>query len=295
MPDLKPSVVDAPGNGRESAAVATADRPDPLARLHKMSTTAGLGSQDYVAVNPPAVFALIFGLASGLVIVDNVLLIIPLAGVIAAILALYQISKSGGTQTGRGLAVLGLLLSLGCAGFVLTRQATYAARTRADRLAITELVDQFAQNIKSGDFAAAYQQFDKKFRDLVPQQAFSDRAKFLQGGAYGNLVSITTNNVFFIQTDPTTGTRHGQVMLLIKFTDSEQPMREEAVFRKTEGKWEFDDIPAIFRSLQPNAAPPGGSPGMGAPPGMGGPGGMPPGMGGPGMPPGGGMPPPGGM
>src|SRR6185436_15279396 len=51
---------------------------DPLAHLHKMSTTAGLGSQEYVAVNGMAVFALVLGLASGFALFDRLFLVIPL-------------------------------------------------------------------------------------------------------------------------------------------------------------------------------------------------------------------------
>ena len=264
MPDLKPSVVDAPANGPDDAA---ATGPDPLARLHKMSTTAGLGSTEYVAVNAPAVFALIFGLASALVVVDNVLLIIPVAGVICGILALYQISKSGGTQTGRGLATLGLLLSVGFAGFVLTRQATHAARTRADREAINQLIGEFEQNIKAGNFDAAYQQFGQRFRDRVDKATFDTRTKFLQSSGYGDLESITSNNVFGFETDPTTGDRRAAVLLLIKFAGSEAPLREEGVFFKSGGQWAFEDIPVLFRP--PQQGPPGGA---GGPTGMGGPG-----------------------
>src|SRR5438105_4379840 len=85
---------------------------DPIAHLHKMSTTAGLGSGDYVAVNPVAVFAALVGLASTLALADNVLLFIPLVGVVLAVLALWQIAHSNGTQTGRGIAWLGMILSL---------------------------------------------------------------------------------------------------------------------------------------------------------------------------------------
>ena len=40
--------------------------PDPLAKLHKMSTTAGVASQQYVAVNTSAVIAALLGVASAL-------------------------------------------------------------------------------------------------------------------------------------------------------------------------------------------------------------------------------------
>src|SRR3954466_7577741 len=92
-----------------SAVAAAAVDDDPLAHLHKMSTTTGLGSGDYVAVNAAAIFCVITGLASALALLDNLLLILPLACVVGGVVALRQISQSNGTQTGRGLVLLGLL------------------------------------------------------------------------------------------------------------------------------------------------------------------------------------------
>src|SRR4051812_11954856 len=86
---------------------------DPLSHLHKMSTTAGLGSGEYVAVNGMAVVAIILGLASSLSLLDTAFLVsVPPLTIVLAILALWQISDSNGTQTGRGLAIGGLLLAL---------------------------------------------------------------------------------------------------------------------------------------------------------------------------------------
>ena len=53
-----------------------------------MSTTAGLGSGDYVAINGTAIIAILLGVASAIVLFDSkMLLIVPLAGVVCAILA----------------------------------------------------------------------------------------------------------------------------------------------------------------------------------------------------------------
>src|SRR5436190_20522337 len=84
--------------------------PDPLARLHKMSTTAGLGTTEYVAINPLAVASIFLGVASLLALLDNLLLAVPVLAIICSVWALSQIRNSGGTQSGRALAILGLLL-----------------------------------------------------------------------------------------------------------------------------------------------------------------------------------------
>src|SRR3954462_5034744 len=89
---------------------AAAAGVDPLAGLHKMSTTAGVTNLDYVAVNQTAIAAVLVGLLSALSFFGFLLLVIPIVGAIFAVIALRQIADSNGTQTGRGLAILALAL-----------------------------------------------------------------------------------------------------------------------------------------------------------------------------------------
>ena len=64
----------------KSETIPASDGPDPLAGLYHMSNTAGLGTQDYVAINPVAIWSVFFGVASVLAVLSNVLLAIPLVG-----------------------------------------------------------------------------------------------------------------------------------------------------------------------------------------------------------------------
>src|SRR4051812_21790120 len=96
---------------------------DPLSHLHKMSTTAGLGTTEYVAVNGMAIVALILGLASSLSLFANELLVIPIAAVVLGIWSLVQIKDSNGTQTGRALSIIGMLSALLFTGSVGGRLA----------------------------------------------------------------------------------------------------------------------------------------------------------------------------
>src|SRR5687768_15951322 len=95
-----------------TAAAAAAPPADPLARLHHMSNTAGITSQEYVAINLPSVFSTLLGLASLAVLVFHqwVLLVIPLAAIAFGVAALRQIRDSNGTQTGRAFAWVGIVL-----------------------------------------------------------------------------------------------------------------------------------------------------------------------------------------
>ena len=129
-----------------------------------MSTTAGLGSwglrrrqRNY------ALFALILGLFSFLAFFSEMLLIVPLASLVAAVIAFRQINRSSGTQTGRWLIVLGLLAAIGCGGTVLLLSATQGLRTRADRETIAKVTVDFAQKVKNGNTQAAYDLFSDRF------------------------------------------------------------------------------------------------------------------------------------
>src|SRR5437762_797964 len=105
MPELEPSQ-------------NSTDAPDPMTRLYKMSTTAGVGSQDYVAINNAAIVSVILGLCTALAFLGIPFLIVGAAGIVFGIIAIAQIRHSNGTQGGIGLAVLGILLSLALAGSV---------------------------------------------------------------------------------------------------------------------------------------------------------------------------------
>src|SRR4029453_1786230 len=118
------------------------------------------GSGEYVAVNGAAVFALLLGLASGLALLERMLLILPIAAVVVGIIALVQIKNSNGTQTGKGLVALGLLLALGCGGIVSTLWRTGALPTRQDQKAIDQvLTQQLADTVKAQKYDDTYKLF----------------------------------------------------------------------------------------------------------------------------------------
>ena len=75
---------------------------DPLLHLHKMSTTAGVGTEDYVAVNVTSVVAVLFGLASLLSMFNTVLLVFPIVGVILGLIALARCPTATGRKPAKG-------------------------------------------------------------------------------------------------------------------------------------------------------------------------------------------------
>src|SRR5438045_5685628 len=191
-----------PANTSHSTAPAAAVADDdPLAHLHKMSTTAGLGTTEYVAINPMAVATICLGAASGLALLDAMLLALPVVTIVVAIIALRQIHHSGGTQTGRGLWWGGLLLALLFAGIVGGRAVAAQVRTRADQAAIANLVGEFSNDVTSGNYEAAYAKMTPKFQNRVKPQQFTDLWTNIQRGRYGGkLKSLSSNQRLAFET-----------------------------------------------------------------------------------------------
>ena len=235
----------------------SADAPDPLAKLHHMSTTAGLGTTEYVAINPMAVASILLGLASSLALLDNILLVVPIAAIICSFIAMRQIRNSNGTQTGKGLVTLGLLLAIGFAGFIGSRAATAAMRTRSDREAIASLVDDLGRRLKNGDYQGAYTLFSPRFQERVKQPAFVERWTYFRDKSVGNVSNLEWNKQAAFEYDRAAGAPMAYSIVIMTFPKLAEPSRQEVVFAKNDqGKWEFENLPNIF---PPPAAAQGGA------------------------------------
>jgi hypothetical protein len=189
--------------GTGGGAVATAEgEDDPLTRLHRMSRTAGLGTQDYVAINPTAVTALFLGFASALAMLFPVLLIIALAGIICGLIALWQIRNSGGTQTGRGIAWAGIALCLLFTGIVGSARWREERKTEADRQAVMRAVEQFGNKMMAEDFAGAYALTGEHFQNRVTLEQFQGdlRARF-NWPSHGKITSMKSNGRVSFESD----------------------------------------------------------------------------------------------
>jgi len=249
---------------------------DPLSKLHKMSTTAGLGSGDYVAVNIVAVVTALLGVASILAKLNNALLVIPIVGILCGVIAIMQIGRSNGTQTGRGLAIVGLLLSLGFGGFVIVQQITDYYRTQQDQKEIAALIAELGERIKAKDYAKAYDLFDSNFQDAVSAEKFKSRLSFFETAQamelYGGMKNMEWNGRLVFDTDTRTGSMIAGGVALMNFDKKGEPSRQAAYFRKIGSKWKVDALPDLFPAEKPAGAP-GGPPSPGGPAGPAGPGG----------------------
>ena len=220
--------------------------PDPLSKLHRMSITAGMANQQYVAVNIAAVIAAMLGIASAMSIFSPLLLIIPAAGVIVAVAAWRQINNSNGTETGKLFALSGLALSLLVGGGVLGKAWVDNARARDDAKQMDVVMQQLSNAVKTGKFELAYGLFDISFRTRVPLETFQARWGLMQKPeAYGTLKSIAWNDVHpqYEKMEGETG-EVGIINFVIRFERSEG--RYTFVFRKVSDTWKILGAPELF-------------------------------------------------
>src|SRR5687767_2230364 len=136
----------------QDAERRTSEEPDPLASLHRMSTTAGLQTREYVAINPWAVGSFLLGVASFLAVLTPYFLALPAVAVVVGVVALVQIRNSNGTQSGRVWALLGLLLALGVGVLEAGRVIAHALESRSDRREIRARLAELGQRINAQQY-----------------------------------------------------------------------------------------------------------------------------------------------
>jgi hypothetical protein len=215
-----------------------------------MSATAGVGTQEYVAINPTAVTSLIIGLGSILVFLSSVLLVIPLAGLICGIIAAVQVRRSNGTQTGMGLAVGGILLCLGLGGGRAGYQLLREFHTSNDEKEIARLMDGLGAEINAGHYDQAYAMFGERFHNRISRATFEETFKrFHILSDVGDLQSIEWNGKSMIfEDEPGNDVTIASGMAMFKFAAMPAPSRSVITFEKIDGKWQVNDMEGLFPS-----------------------------------------------
>ena len=231
-----------------SDTLAGGPAPDALAGLYHMSNTAGAGTQEYVAINPVAIWAAFFGIASVLVVMSNVLLVVPLIGAVCSVVALSQIRSSNGTQTGRGLATLGLIFAVALGGGKLGYDLFTNLRTSADESRISQLLHEMGQNVVSGKYDQAYAGFTDAFKQRVSRAEFErDFRDFSTLAGAGTFQGIEWNRqVIIMEEKPDTDIVNGMAMALFQYSGSSEPRRVVVAFEKSGGVWRPDNVESIF-------------------------------------------------
>lgn len=244
MPELQSNNAIRPNPAESNAPVA--GQSDPLAKLYHMSTTAGVGTQEYVAINPVAIVALLLGFASVLVILSGVLLIVPVAAATCGIIALIQIRRSNQTQTGTWLAAGGLLLALLLGAGRAASDLVTTTRHRADQQQLASLLRSLGDDLAAGRYDEAYKLFDDRFRERVTYTTFETAfAGFKDVPHVGALRSVQWNNEPMEFRD-SEGVTIAVGMGIFGFQDQADPSRMLVQFQKSDSQWQIDNIPNIF-------------------------------------------------
>ena len=189
---------------------------------------------------------------------DPVLLVIPAVAIVLAIVAFVQIRNSNGTQTGRGLAALGLVLALGFIGLVGGRSLSDAFKNREDEKAIDSLIIKLDELLVAHKYDEAYQMFDDKFTERFKQPDFVGIWKHIVEGSkdYKGMTGMHPNNRMEFEVNADTGQKRGIEMTIMEFGPNST--RIPFVFvQEPDGTWKITDIPDLFKQQQP---PPGAPP-----------------------------------
>lgn len=169
-----------------------------LARLHKMSATAGVALGEYRAVNSLAVAALVLGLASWMSWLHPLLYLLPVAALALGLGALWQIRRSQGTQGGTALAGAGVLLAVALGGWALAAEVRQRQRLADYRQEIVQMLEEFGAALAASDYDAAYQCMSSNFRSEVNLARFrasmsseSDRLGGIRGASGNQLARVS--------------------------------------------------------------------------------------------------------
>lgn len=243
------------------------NRIDPVTGLYRMSRTAGVGLQDYAAINPLAVVALVLGVGSALVFISDLLIVIPALAVILGVVALVQVTRSNGTQTGRFVALLGVLLALGIGGYSVKRSLDVRTANGADGGQVAGMLRTLGEHVAAGDYDKAYQLFDGKFRERVSLDRFRGLWQGVQASpAIGKVAGMEWNNLLDFEDSPDGTVRVARGMVVAKVSGERKEMREPVVFQKVNGQWYIHDMPTFFPAEAPSRpGGPGGGPAKSAP------------------------------
>ena len=155
---------------------ADSSRLDPIARLHRMSTTAGVGTQEYVAISTLAVVAALLGVATALSFLGPPFMFLGLAGLVAGS---WRFSVSAGATALRGDAASPGWgsCSRSCSwgwpwpirgGEFAAQRAGRAAHRCRDRTVLRDAV-------VADDYDKAYALFAPEFQQAVPLVTFRQR------------------------------------------------------------------------------------------------------------------------
>jgi hypothetical protein len=231
-----------------SPQIAAVPPADPLARLHHMSTTAGITTQEYVAINVASVVTVILGMLSLSVLLFHqpVLLVIPVAAIVFGLVALRQIRDSNGTQWGRPLAWTGIVLAVLLGGGDLAQGFVKGRAQASDQQQVAQLISKLGEHLARNEDAAAYALFTDRFRQQTKFEAFTAKWETVRKNV-GPVKTADWNGVAMRFERDGNGTLYAMAVAKIEFnTTKATDGRQQFNVRKSPGGWEIDAIPLLF-------------------------------------------------
>jgi hypothetical protein len=218
--------------------------------LHRMSYIAGLGGQDYVSINLPAVVAAVLGLASCLALIWGWMILVPLAGIACGVTALIQVDRSNGTQTGARAAWIGIVLSALFAMITGGQRVMEARQLTVEGQKISALCREWGRDIAANQFDKAYKLYSDRFTDKVTPERFDSQMQLVQASEYtGPVIKAEWNGLAQFDSESETGIMTAQGMILVyyqKTNPSIGPDRWTTFFRRVNGQWKIDSMPEVF-------------------------------------------------
>ena len=118
-----------------------------------VADTVEYDTDDYRPISTLAVLSLIAGCSSVLALISQILWVIPLLAVGVSIAAIRDTSVQGSQKSGRGVALIGLALSV---GFGVQSFTVFSGNTLIDRSRARETVSRWHRVIRAGDWDMAY-------------------------------------------------------------------------------------------------------------------------------------------
>lgn len=247
------------------SAPSSAPAGDPFQRLKKMSKTAGVGTQEYVAINAPSIVCLLAGVAALLALLSPILLAFAAFSVVCGVIAWVQVVKSGGTQMGRRFAAIGLLLSFGVTGLISYREYADARAFEESKSAIADIFTKFGSAAAAGDGKTAYSYFGSTFHERIKFEDFDGFLKMLEGNTnYGGIKNVEWNQR--LEAIPDTsgqGNDIARAMVGVRLAKAPNTIPAEAtLIRRTasdgrKGDWKIESLAPFFEKPASRPSPQG--------------------------------------
>ena len=221
----------------------TGEALDHLAHLRKMTATAGVALGEYRAVNVLAVTSLVLGVASWMSLLHPLLFLLPIGGVCLALIAVMQIRRSNGTQSGRALAAIGLLLALGLGGWALASNLASHSSAERHRDEIRTMLNGFGTALAAADYETAYTFTSANFRREIDLDRFRSEMS-LEVERLGGIRGTSTNELARVTQDAA-GVATAEAILLVDVGFAE-PLRQEINLVHEEGGWRIQEFQVWF-------------------------------------------------